>query len=299
MVTDGCGPWELADQICTDTCEWSAPSECRDQCGGRRRTDPWFAEERCVPGGTFIRGHTSEPDASPPVEAHVSSFYIDRYPVTNARYALCVEAGECPQVLLTPAATEELRDPARANYPVHSVSYRVAWAFCRFDGDRRLPTEAEWEKAARGSAPRDAALPWTGTPGCDEYPVVGCPGFTGYPTTTFPFEIGSLPSTMDSPFGVAMMVGAGTEYVLDTYDADEHTTGAASNPDRLRSGSWPHRNSRGNPLRDVPAFFQMQLSRRNQSITEGEYAAVRSFIRCVKSAPDSVRDWEPSLPDSL
>src|SRR5262249_9524103 len=100
-----------------------------------------------VPAGEFVMGSgdvDADDDQRPVAPVAGGAFWSDRVEVTSARYRRCVEAGPCG----VPAGSG-LDDPARADHPVVVVSWPQAVAYCRWAG-KRLPTEAEWEKAARG-----------------------------------------------------------------------------------------------------------------------------------------------------
>lgn len=86
--TCGAGTWM---ETCNDMCAWA--STCEDPCRGMRRTTPWHSEEICIPGGDFRRGGGP---AGPYQTVFVSTFLIDRYPVTNARVAACEGTPMCP-----------------------------------------------------------------------------------------------------------------------------------------------------------------------------------------------------------
>jgi len=115
-----------------------------------------------VPAGPFLMGSPGRPaaegkgneDEGPPHEAFVETFYIDLYETTNAHYKRYLDATGARSPLLFRRG----RYPAgKANHPVVYVSWKDADAFCRWAG-KRLPTEAEWEKAARGDDGRH--FPW-------------------------------------------------------------------------------------------------------------------------------------------
>lgn len=119
-----------------------------------------------VPEGSFIMGKDDGGDDVSPARAiYLISYYIDQYEVTNALYKVCVNAGECQPPELTGSQTRlKYYDVFEfADYPVMNVDWRMAQTYCKWRGGR-LPTEAEWEKAARG--PAALLYPWGDEVGC-------------------------------------------------------------------------------------------------------------------------------------
>jgi eukaryotic-like serine/threonine-protein kinase len=163
-----------------------------------------------VPAGPFTQGSTrGEEDERPARKVTLKAFAIDRTEVTRAAYAGCVDAGRCR----APALIE-----GDVNLPVTNVDWNDAQAYCKFAGGR-LPTEAEWEKAARGTDARE--YPWGNDADCTkanwgsfegEGPCAGKnPGR--------PVAVGSYP-TGASPYGALDLGGNVWEWVADKYDAD-------------------------------------------------------------------------------
>jgi formylglycine-generating enzyme required for sulfatase activity len=114
-----------------------------------------------IPGGPFMLGSaTFEPNETPPQEMELPTFFIDQFEVANAEYAQFVEATGYVTGAEEAGTKRNWRtyyEEGKDNHPVVKVSYADAEAFCEWMG-KRLPTEFEWEKAARG--PDGLVYPW-------------------------------------------------------------------------------------------------------------------------------------------
>jgi formylglycine-generating enzyme required for sulfatase activity len=179
-----------------------------------------------VPAATFSMGSDhGAADERPVHRVEIASFDMDRHEVTNARYARCVAAGKCQSVRL---ASSNLRahyfdDSRFADYPVVFVDQGMASAFCAFEGGR-LPTEAEWELAARGD--RDSrTYPWGNEPpDCSRANMGGPGGCVGDTDRVGRRAAGA------SPYGAMDMAGNVWEWTTDWYEAGYYQKSPARDP---------------------------------------------------------------------
>jgi iron(II)-dependent oxidoreductase len=188
-------------------------------------------------------------DVQPLHEVQLSLYWIDQHEVTIDAYAACVTAGKCsaPVVFSADDPTAKRcnwQRPDAGTHPVNCVTFQQAESYCTWKG-KVLPTEAQWEKAARGGCEKfpgqvckDAApsLPWgtaLGKPLTCKYAVIfdlfaggdGC-GTGG----TWP--VGSKPDGA-SPYGAHDMAGNVLEFVKDLYDANYYAKSPAKDPVNL------------------------------------------------------------------
>ena len=202
-----------------------------------------------VPTGPFEMGSEDGGNNQKPVHSvTLDNFYLDQYEVTNARYAECDDAGVCDPPSNNKSYTREsyYENPEFAEYPVIYVSWHDAQAYCRWR-DARLPTEAEWEKAARGGLEGEL-YPWGNefdgnrTNFCDsncEFEWANTDFDDGYAETA---PVGSYPAGM-SPYRVYDLAGNVWEWTADWYDLYPGGDPTASDNFGetfrvLRGGSW-------------------------------------------------------------
>ena len=184
-----------------------------------------------VPAGRFLMGSDEFDFERPPRTVDVPAFWIDRYPVTVGEYARFIAATGHRLPADWPAG-----GPAadRLDHPVDRVTWDDAVAYAAWAG-KRLPTEAEWEKAARGTDGR--RWPWGNT--FDEAHCIVWDHAMVLGITTVPVD--RHPSGA-SPYGVEQMGGNVEEWVADEflpYPGSTHVSPSASGGLRvLRGGSW-------------------------------------------------------------
>jgi formylglycine-generating enzyme required for sulfatase activity len=183
---------------------------------------PAPGDAAAVPGGKFWRGHPDQPrpfgnpDTHPMRELSVADFRIDRLEVSVTAYDACVAAGACGARACDDGSTAG----TAGDRPATCVSWDDATAYCAWAGGR-LPTEAEWEKTARGTDGRK--YPWgNDEPTCERASYSEC-GKTGTDA------VGAHPSGA-SPFGAEDLAGNAAEWVADWYSTNYYPAAASADP---------------------------------------------------------------------
>jgi len=192
-------------------------AECSNLIVSGQCKDEWFEDE--------IPAHA----------VFLDDYYIDKFEVSNGQYAICVNEGVCDR----PYLISMYEDPRYIEYPVVLINWFSANTYCEWRG-ARLPSEAEWEKAARGTDNR--YYPWGNvfdgelTNFCDS----SCSKYysnhnydDGYDNIA---PVGSYPNGA-SPYGVLDMAGNVGEWVNDWYDKDYYVNSPKENPLGPSSGS--------------------------------------------------------------
>jgi serine/threonine-protein kinase len=179
-----------------------------------------------VPEGEFIMGSEEQPVQTGFLDAYdiekyeqpvhtvfLDTYYIDKYEVTNAQYKLCVDVGQC----LSPYSQIFYDNPQYSQHPVVFINWKMAKLFCEWRG-ARLPTEAEWEKAASWDEKNEIKriYPWGDSIDCS---------FANYNQNCIgeTTKVGSYP-TGASPYGALDMAGNVWEWVADAYIWNYYTT---------------------------------------------------------------------------
>jgi len=207
-----------------------------------------------IPAGEFKMGSSKADDPQaldeeiPQHIVYLDDYWIDQTEVTNTQYAMCEASGSCsrPNDIISLTHSSYYDNPQYANYPVIFVSWSQATAYCAWAG-RRLPTEAMWEKAARG--PGGFIYPWGNTFDGTKanYCDINC--FNGWKDDRYDdgyidtSPVGDYPAGA-SIYGALDMAGNVYEWVADWFEPyrrvrQENPTGPLSGSEHIiRGGSW-------------------------------------------------------------
>ncbi|MHB8879665.1 MAG: formylglycine-generating enzyme family protein, partial [Myxococcaceae bacterium] len=212
---------------------------------------PWTDEDRA--SGRWIEMPIN--DWYPPHEVFLSPFYLDKYEVTNGQYKACVEAGICKLLSLgSVVAWNAYQDPAHANRPIDHLDFEQAVTYCLWSG-KRLPTEAEWERAARG--PKGFDYPWGNDPPGARFD--GIPqSYNAYNIPTvgieMPPEVGTTPLDVSAE-GVHDLYTSVQEHLSDWYHPFYYEISPRENPKGPAQGvklTVPHEYNEGNTVDSSP-----------------------------------------------
>ena len=235
-----------------------------------------------VPAGPFIMGSDSASSNQRPMRTvSLDSFLIDIYEVTNDQFSAFLNAegtetttgipylnldGRALQIV-EESGTYAPRRARDADTPVVHVTWVGAQAYCEWLGSR-LPTEAEWEKAARGTDGR--LYPWGNDP--------PDPGLLNYDMNLRePIAVGSYPRGV-SPYGVYDMAGNVFEWSADYYDAEYYGSAPSENPQGPESGT--HHTTRGGAYQAIVEAWVQSTYRQQTSETQG---LVDLGFRCARN----------------
>jgi formylglycine-generating enzyme required for sulfatase activity len=231
----------------------------------------YAGEKVTIPASQFSPGDDELKDAQPryadgkPVSHRIAAFQIDRTEVTVAHYNACVGAGFCSPAVSKYHNNCNASFIGRDDYPVNCVSFEQAKTFCESLGER-LPTELEWELAARGTDGR--RYPWGNDEPLNQLCWKRVIANRSLETSSCP--VGSHPSGA-SPFGVEDMAGSVFEWTdtpwCDSYQSNRHCSSTS-------------RVIRGGSVRDEDLTY-FRCANREESSED----AVNTFIgfRCVRA----------------
>jgi len=208
-----------------------------------------------IPAGWFLMGSTRQVDKNaylpefPQRRVHLDAYDIDKYEVSALQFLRFVLATDRPPLIDWRYDGGNFQE-SMAHHPVMHVSWYDADAYCTWAG-KRLPTEAEWEKAARGEDGR--VYPWGNQPAGLSRANFGRTGLSG-PVRDRPERLMLYPPVISvdkyenavSPYSVYQMSGNVSEWVADWYDAKYYSSGPDRNPPgpsqgtqkSFRGGGW-------------------------------------------------------------
>lgn len=273
-------PTRSSTQIPTQTEQTSLPTAApTEEFSNSRVSSMDGMPQVYIPAGTFRMGGfdvRAVPDEFPAHDVTLDAYWMDQLEVTNAMYRSCVSAGACtlPQNFGTARKADYFYNPEFKDYPVVYVTWGQAKTYCEWAG-RRLPTEAEWERAARGDDMR--TFPWG-----EDKPDYRFANFNMLVTDTS--RVGSYPLGA-SPFGVLDMAGNVAEWTSDFYNPTYYSNTELINPAGPLTSSSFFRVVRGGSLGD--AEINIRVSKRS---------SVRgSILNAIHGSDAYLGDFSPRI----
>jgi formylglycine-generating enzyme required for sulfatase activity len=210
----------------------------------------------------------------------LSEYWIDKYEATLGEYLACYDAGVCPGI--GTVVPENIPEEDRDRLPINGLSWFEAETYCAWRG-KRLPTEAEWEKAARGTDQRQ--LPW----GDDRFTCELANLRAGEFDSSCDEPLQVLPvdayPTDASPYGVIGMAGNVQEWVADWKGQLYYSTGPTTDPTgpAEAEAEFPLKILRGGYYDAGPPTVRVSLRRWSDP---EDHLLGRSGVRCASSVPE-------------
>jgi formylglycine-generating enzyme required for sulfatase activity len=248
----GTSGWVWSLDVADVTREWTAEGK---KIAAERAKLPAHDEMVKIPAGTFLMGSDKKVDRNayqpefPQRRVYLDAYEIDKYEVTTVQFLKFVLATDRKPLIDWQYEGGNFQE-TMANHPVMHVSWFDADAYCRWAG-KRLPTSAEWEKAARGEDGR--IYPWGNEPAGLSRANFGRTGLSG-PVRDRPERLLLYPPIISvdkydngvSPYGVFQLAGNVAEWTADWYDPHYYKTAPDRNPKgpekgtqrAFRGGGW-------------------------------------------------------------
>ena len=248
----GTSGWVSALDVADVTREWTADGK---KIAAERAKLPAHDEMVKIPAGTFLMGSDKKVDRNayqpefPQRRVYLDAYEIDKYEVTTVQFLKFVLATDRKPLIDWQYEGGNFQE-TMASHPVMHVSWFDADAYCRWAG-KRLPTSAEWEKAARGEDGR--IYPWGNEPAGLSRANFGRTGLSG-PVRDRPERLLLYPPIISvdkydngvSPYGVFQLAGNVAEWTADWYDPHYYKTAPDRNPKgpekgtqrAFRGGGW-------------------------------------------------------------
>jgi formylglycine-generating enzyme required for sulfatase activity len=231
-----------------------------------------------------------ELDFEPAHQVSLDPYWMHETEVTNRQYTNCVAAGVCDPPVIPEEYQYRFESPEYLDEPVVGVSWEDADAYCEWIG-ARLPTEAEWEMAARGK--ESSTYPWgEDEPNCEYANYEGCLD----PEAPRPLTTGLYPEG-ESPFEMLDMAGNVNEWVYDWYGEDYYQNSPDANPTGPETGE--QRVWRGGGFTTTADQLQTYLRYSLEPEESQPDLGFRCALDCGANAPPQLCQLPPSVGGDL
>ena len=287
------GSWYLDNKIRVAFRAREEPGEFFNNLGFRcardlatHITDEKGVDMAMVPAGEFLMGsNNGEPDEMPIHSVYISDFYIDIYEVTNELYKLCVKAETCtpPGEKHSTIRENYYSDSDYDQYPMIRATWEQAQDFCKWR-DAKLPTEAQWEKAAARRGLEGKRYPWGDEqPTCDEGAKNGAHFINCLTKDTI--QVGTF---APNNYGLYDMTGNVWEWIYDWYSDNYYLNATANNPTGPDTGTY--HVARGGAFENAGGNLRV-ANRSKDNLTDMPKTI---GFRCARSASNFPADSTPS-----